>query len=117
MPPVVHAISAALIVLGTAGSIYSASYLGRAFSILPQARVLVVSGPYRFIRHPLYLSEFIASFGVMLQFAQPWSLAITLAAIALQFPRMAFEERVLGAAFPAYKDHMMRTQRLIPHVY
>jgi protein-S-isoprenylcysteine O-methyltransferase Ste14 len=117
MPTSLHALSAVLIGAGTAGSIYSASYLGRAFSILPQARQLVTSGPYRFIRHPLYLSEFVALFGVMLQFRQPWSLTIALAAIALQIPRMTFEERVLSAAFPTYRDYMARTARLMPHIY
>ena len=44
-----------MIVLGMVLSIYSLTSLGKNFSIIPQARKLVQSGPYRLVRHPLYL--------------------------------------------------------------
>src|SRR5580692_5717581 len=40
-----------------------------ALNILPQARAIIATGPYRRIRHPLYVAEGIASIGFMLQFA------------------------------------------------
>ena len=115
--PALQAVSAALSILGSAGAITVALWLGRGFAILPQARRLVVSGPYRFVRHPLYLAEMIAALGVMLQFRQPWALAILAAAYAFQFARMHYEEQVLAAAYPAYRDYMARTARLIPGLY
>jgi protein-S-isoprenylcysteine O-methyltransferase Ste14 len=44
--------------------------LGRSISILPQARQLVTSGPYAFVRHPLYLGEMTAMLGIAMQTAR-----------------------------------------------
>jgi protein-S-isoprenylcysteine O-methyltransferase Ste14 len=109
--------SISLIVLGTLGAVYSLSYLGRCYAVLPQARGLVTTGPYGFVRHPLYVAEQIASLGVMLQFARPWSLIIAAASILAQFPRMHYEEKVLSEAYPAYQDYARRTARLVPGIY
>jgi len=115
--PALSLASAALITVGMAASIYVLTRLGRAFSILPQARGLVTGGPYAVVRHPLYLAEQIATFGVMLQYAQPAALLLALAALAVQIPRMGFEEAVLRSAYPAYQAYAARTRRLIPGLY
>ena len=52
--------------VGITWALYSLSYLGRRFSIVPEARGLVTSGPYRLTRHPIYLGEIIAGFGLVL---------------------------------------------------
>jgi protein-S-isoprenylcysteine O-methyltransferase Ste14 len=92
--------------------------LGRSFSVFPQARKLVTSGPYRIIRHPLYLSEFLATLGAMWQFKQPWSVVIALLTILVQIPRMHFEEDILRKTFAEYATYEARTKwRLIPFVF
>lgn len=116
-PPSLSMISAGLIAVGTLGAIVTTSWLDRAFAIMPQARVLVTAGPYRYVRHPLYLCEMIATVGVALQFTQPGGAAVLLAVIAAQFPRMHFEEEILGQAFPAYAAYKARTARLVPGLY
>jgi protein-S-isoprenylcysteine O-methyltransferase Ste14 len=116
-PTSVSMISAGLITVGTLGAIATMAWLNRAFAILPQARVLVTSGPYRYVRHPLYLCEMIATVGVALQFAQPGGMAVLLVVVAAQFPRMHFEEKILGEAFPAYAAYEARTARLVPGLY
>jgi protein-S-isoprenylcysteine O-methyltransferase Ste14 len=107
----------ALGVIGIAGSIYALLWLGRSFSVLPQARGLVTDGPYRFVRHPLYLAEFLVIFSRALELAQPWPLLAITLAVALQISRMHYEERVLSEEFPAYREYMRTTARLIPGVY
>ena len=52
-------------------------WLGRSFSIAPEARKLVTSGPYRIVRHPLYAAELLAMIGIVLQFASLEAAAIT----------------------------------------
>ena len=106
-----------IILVGTLASLWTVLWLGRSFSILPQARKLVTGGPYRFVRHPLYLAEFVALFGLAWQFALPWSLLLWCVAAAAQFPRMHFEERVLRETFPDYAPYAARTARLLPGVY
>ena len=110
-------VSAALISAGAIASVWILVRLRSAFSILPQARALITTGPYRHIRHPLYAAEGIASIGLMLQFAQPWSGSITFIGFALQILRMHYEERILRATFPEYEAYMKRTFRLVPHFY
>ena len=109
--------SSLVILLGTLASIAIVFWLGRCFSILPQARGLVTSGPYRFVRHPLYLAEIVTLFGLMWQFELPWSGLVVLCAAAAQFPRMYFEERILRETFPAYADYAARTARLAPGLF
>ena len=106
-----------VVLVATLGSIWAVVWLGRSFSILPQARALVTSGPYRFVRHPLYLTEFVAIFGLAWQFALPWSLLIWATAAAAQFPRMYYEEQVLSATLPDYADYAAKTARLVPGLY
>lgn len=113
----IQVVSATLVMGGTVAATYVCWWLGRSFSILPQARRLVTAGPYRFIRHPLYVAEQIVMFGIMLQFAQPWSLVVALGSAVTQFPRMRYEEQILSQAYPSYQEYAARTARLIPHVY
>jgi len=109
--------SAALLILGTLASIFVLCWLGRSFSVTPQARALVVSGPYRFIRHPLYLSEQIIILGAMFQYRQPWAFVIFAASMTAQVPRMHYEELILTQTFPRYRAYAGRTARLVPGIY
>ncbi|NNM83890.1 isoprenylcysteine carboxylmethyltransferase family protein [Candidatus Parcubacteria bacterium] len=105
------------IAAGLGLSVYALIYLGRSFAILPSARTLVILGPYRLVRHPLYLFEEVAVVGIMLQFVQPWSLLIFMAQLAAQFARMHYEERILTQVFPEYSAYASRTARFIPGIY
>lgn len=117
LPPTLALASTVLSTGGLIGSIVVLAWLGRSFAILPQARALVTSGPYRIVRHPLYATELVSSIGIAMIFAQPWSVLITIAAFALQLRRMAYEERILTATFPDYAAYSARTARLIPGIY
>jgi len=109
--------SATLTICGTAAALLTLLYLGRGFSVLPEARCFVARGPYRIVRHPLYAAEIVSTFGIMLQFRQPWAALVAIATIAFQLRRMGFEEDVLRKAFPGYDGYAKRTARLIPGIY
>jgi protein-S-isoprenylcysteine O-methyltransferase Ste14 len=117
LPAWLAIVSVALILFGTLASIVCLIWLGRSFSILPEARRLVTGGPYLLVRHPLYLFEEIAVFGIMLQHLQPWSFLIFAAQFGFQLARIHFEEQVLSAHFPGYKAYAAGRARLIPGVY
>jgi protein-S-isoprenylcysteine O-methyltransferase Ste14 len=106
-----QAAAAALIFAGALGSAIVLARLGRSFSIMPEARALVTSGPYAFARHPLYAVEFITLGGTAIQFAQPWAALLALGVVILQVLRTHFEERVLSAAYPEYENYRARVKR------
>ena len=106
-----------LMIIGNVGAVVALSQLGRSFSVMAETRQLVTTGPYRFVRHPLYLAEEIAIAGVFLQFASLWTGLILLVQIVCQLRRMHNEELVLTARFPEYSAYRGRTSRLVPGVY
>lgn len=78
---------------------------------------LVTSGPYRFIRHPIYSAA--------LLFALPGALSRPSVATALWFllaltgalVRMITEEHLLLRRYPEYRDYASRVKRMIPFVF
>jgi len=107
-------LSTFIVVVGTFGSLIALIYLGRAFAILPQARMLVRAGPYAYLRHPLYLFEQLAMLGIALQYRQPWAFILVAVSFAMPFPRMNYEEQVLRETFSEYDAYASVTPRLIP---
>jgi protein-S-isoprenylcysteine O-methyltransferase Ste14 len=105
------------ILLMLSGSILATAvllYLGRSFSILPEARRLVVTGPYRFVRHPLYATEMICMLGLVIQFALWPAVIVFLIQLVIQLERMRIEEQLLNRTFPEYEIYANNTARLIP---
>ena len=107
-------IAALLVGLGSLGSVWALWRLGKSFSIMPEARVLVTSGAYSKVRHPLYAVEIITIIGTALQFAQPWAVLIGAGVVAMLVIRTVYEERVLVEAYPEYVAYRARTKRFIP---
>ena len=113
----VNIASAVLILIGNYISIVAVMSLGRSLSIMPEARKLVMSGPYRFVRHPLYAAEEIAILGVWLQFMSWPATAILIGHFIIQLWRLSFEETVLRDSFPEYDAYARQTARLLPGIY
>src|SRR5262245_56693714 len=61
-------LSTACVLIGLVMMLVTIRHLGRSFSLVPQARSVVQTGPYRWIKHPLYLAEEIVILGVVLQY-------------------------------------------------
>ena len=107
----------ALLVAGHFLCAVTLAQLGRSFSVMPEARMLVTAGLYSQIRHPLYLGEAVATLGVFLQYRSPGAALLVAAQFAVQLWRMHEEEKVLEAQFPDYAGYRARTARLVPGVY
>ncbi len=110
-------IASLLSLVGTGLSVFALAHLGRSFSVMAEARRLVTSGPYRIMRHPLYVFESAASLGILLQFFSSYTVLIYLAHCFLQLQRMKKEEAVLETVFPEYQTYKLTTARVIPGIY
>jgi len=78
---------------------------------------LVVTGPYRYLRNPMYLSVLTATAGWVID--QPGALNC-FAWILLTFVlilKIKYEESLLKKAFPDYLAYSEKTHRLIPFVW
>lgn len=95
-------------------AIITISFLGRSFSVMPEARRLVTAGPYRIVRHPLYLFELLGVAAILLQLRSLAGLALMVTIIVLQVARARWEEGVLERAIPEYASFRAEVPFLIP---
>jgi protein-S-isoprenylcysteine O-methyltransferase Ste14 len=110
----------AIVALWLAGASLSAvsyAFLGGSFSILVEARELRSGGPYRFVRHPVYLGQIIAATGSVLGRFVWWNVALGVAFAAIQVARAVLEERKLLAAVPGYAEYRARTWMFVPFTF
>src|SRR5882724_2939697 len=113
----VNIASSVLCAIGFGLAAYAFTHLNRSATIMPEARSLVTSGPYRLVRHPVYLFEAIGIVGIFLPFNPLWAVPMFVVQFLCQVQRMRYEERVLTSSFPEYAAYAARTPRLIPGVY
>jgi protein-S-isoprenylcysteine O-methyltransferase Ste14 len=80
-----------------------------------QQHTLVLHGPYRWIRHPLYDSAALSVIAIFAMTANWFFLATGLVILGLLVTRTKIEEANLVARFgDAYRNYMKRTGRFVP---
>jgi len=106
-----------LVTFAASLSLVSLLTMGRLFGIRPALRGLVTSGPYRLVRHPIYLSYVIADIGYNLQEWNPVTLLLVLVGWMSLLYRIYAEERLLSqhAEWPAYVASVRC--RLVPGIW
>ena len=75
---------------------------------------LVTSGPYHFIRHPIYAGVLLALAGALVAHHDAPAVAAAVIACAAIGVRIASEERQVAARYPEYVDYARRTRRVLP---
>jgi len=82
----------------------------------PTAGGLVTTGPYRYLRHPIYAAILLFLWTGVAVNASPLGVALGLAATAMLALRILFEERLVRQRYPEYDDYARRTKRVIPFI-
>jgi len=115
--PILGAIGTVLFVSGLGFAIWARVHLGTNWGMPMTQRVepeLVTSGPYRFVRHPIYSGLLLAVVGTALA-TNFLGLAVAVILGAYFYYAATVEERNLVAAFPtAYPAYREHTKKLIP---
>ncbi len=88
--------------LATCFTVWGLWALRRSFSITVEARPVVTRGPYRWVRHPVYLGEMATAAAVTVWRWSTVEVAVFAAFVAVQTVRARWEERKLAAVFPEY---------------
>jgi protein-S-isoprenylcysteine O-methyltransferase Ste14 len=89
-------VGATLVTLGAVLSLASLFSLGKLFGVRPALRGLVTQGPYRFVRHPMYLSYIVADLGYNLQEWTPVTISMVILGWASLLYRIQVEEQILS---------------------
>ena len=100
--------------LGLCLSNWSVWHLRGSISIMAEARRTVASGPYRYIRHPLYLGEILTILGLCLLIGTWVALLFWAVHSALQLARARIEEHKLSAALSDYDAYRRKTPFIVP---
>jgi len=112
-----ESIGIALQIAGTLFAIYGKFFLGRSFGIVAADRGIVVGGPYRIVRHPIYFGYFATHVGFLLANWSPRNIALYIVIYFFQISRILAEERILRAD-ESYRAYCERVRyRLIPAVF
>jgi protein-S-isoprenylcysteine O-methyltransferase Ste14 len=117
--PIVQGLGAILFICGLGLAVWARVYLGRNWG-MPMTQKdepeLVTSGPYRFVRHPIYFGILLAVLGTSLATEVYW--LIVAGIMGAYFVHSArVEEKLMTASFPAtYPSYRAKTKMLIPFV-
>jgi protein-S-isoprenylcysteine O-methyltransferase Ste14 len=86
------------------------------FAANPTPGPLITSGPYRYVRNPIYAAAWLVIWtGVIVHFSRV-NAALAVAAAGTLLVKIACEEKFLRETYPEYSDYARRTKRLIPFV-
>ncbi|MGA2251783.1 methyltransferase family protein [Terracidiphilus sp.] len=90
---------------------------GYASGYVKKNQELTTTGPYAWVRNPLYLGSILIAAGFAVAIGS-WAiaLALTIMFVAIYVPVIVSEERFLRATFPGFDDYCRQVPRLIPRI-
>lgn len=104
-------------VLAVALSVWARqSFQSGQFSIQAEPRdgQLLLRGPYRFIRHPMYAAALLLIWSGILGHLSPINLIIGVIITGVVAVRIVVEEQYLRTCYPDYAEYSQITKRIIP---
>ncbi|HME45879.1 MAG TPA: isoprenylcysteine carboxylmethyltransferase family protein [Syntrophorhabdales bacterium] len=118
--PVLSVIGVVLCAMGMAFLVWARQCLGKNWSQTVSEKIgqeLVTSGPYRYVRHPMYAGGLVACIGSAIIAGGGFVfLLVILGAIFLW--RVGAEDKLMAQQFPnEYPEYKKRTRALIPFLW
>lgn len=103
--------------IGNIVQLWAKFTLGRSFGVAPANRGIKIAGPYRYVRHPMYIGYGVVHISVLMLMFHPLNILLYVIGWWAQILRILAEERVL-AQDPEYAEYMTKVKwRLIPGVF
>jgi protein-S-isoprenylcysteine O-methyltransferase Ste14 len=78
---------------------------------------LVTSGPYRYIRHPIYTAASLFGWASIITHPSFTSVAFGVLLFLGSLTRMLAEERLVRQRYPQYVEYSKTTKRMLPGVF
>jgi len=78
---------------------------------------LVTSGPYKLIRHPMYIAQIIAIMPLVIEYFSIYRLSVLIILSVTLLIKVQYEEKQLSAQFPDYEIYKLNTWKFIPYIY
>ncbi|MBL6962744.1 MAG: isoprenylcysteine carboxylmethyltransferase family protein [Bacteroidetes bacterium] len=79
--------------------------------------VLIIKGPYRLLRHPMYLAIILMVFPLLIDHFTLLRLIVFILLIADLIYKLHWEEKLLLKHFSEYSEYRKKSSRLIPFIY
>jgi protein-S-isoprenylcysteine O-methyltransferase Ste14 len=110
-------VGASLLIAGLCGRSICTLFLGRSFGLVPANRGVKRHGPYRLVRHPMYLSYLIVHLGVLWLNPLLWNVVVFLVCWFFMLIRILVEENHLSQD-PEYAEYQKKVRyMMIPGVF
>lgn len=102
------------IIVGPLIALWGILYLGRSFGIFVAVRGIILKGPYRWVRHPMYQGWILLYLGLAFANFSAGYLIMVAIHICIVIYRARLEEAELAQHSEQYREYMRRTGFLFP---
>ena len=110
------------VVMAIAGviAVWAILIMNKKFNVAPDVLMnakLIRIGPYRFIRHPMYLSVFMITLCWLIDYFTYVRMSAAIILFVIMIFKIKYEEELLKKAFLEYEEYQSQTKKIIPYIY